>query len=215
MDSDDRDLGDSAVLHTSRDQSLWKWHRRLALRIPTLGGAMECAANAFANCDLVLQHVEVPAFPRLFAYDTWSLTDCAGLAGWGESDTWARSSSDGVWPSTAVLLCPAYLCNSCDRHPGLVGVSPADLAWHNHRGPRAAAFGLWTWSAIHLRDVDFGGGHSLPAVPMVYGTPEPAPGLDLAELPVSSRFAADRLTEYHAGRCLDITARRMFELRLQ
>jgi hypothetical protein len=28
------------------------------------------------------------------------------------------------------------------------------------------------------------------------------------------RFAEDRLTEYHAGRCLDITARRMFELRL-
>ena len=73
-----------------------------------------------------------------------------------------------------------------DRDPGLVSVSPADLAWHNHRGPRAAAIGLWTWSAIHLRDVDFGRGHSLPAVPMVYGTPEPAPGLDLAELPVSS-----------------------------
>ena len=49
MDSDPRDLRDGAVLRASRVQSLRKWYRRAAVRIPTFCRPMECSADAFVD----------------------------------------------------------------------------------------------------------------------------------------------------------------------
>ena len=96
----------------------------------------------------------------------------------------------GVWPSAAVLLRPAHLPSSPHGDRGCLAFSPAGLARHGHRGLCTAPERVWSWPAFHLRHVDSRRGHSLHALSMVYGIPEPASGLGMAELSVTVRSSA-------------------------
>ena len=80
MESDTRDLRDGIILPAARVQSLRKWRRRAAVRIPTFCRPVEYSAHPFVDRDLVLQHAEVSAFSRLSSHDARALTHPPGIA---------------------------------------------------------------------------------------------------------------------------------------
>ena len=149
---------------------------------PRSAGPLECSADAFVDADFILQHAQVSAFARLPADDARAVPHHPWIARWGQSGARAGPYSAGLWPGATVLLCPAPLSPSRYGHLGRVSLSPADLARLHHRRHIAETSRVWSRSAFRLRHVDSGGGNSLSALSVVYGTPTSASGLGLAKL---------------------------------
>src|SRR5262249_9655212 len=86
-----------------------------------------------------------------------------------------------------------------------IGLSSADLLWHGHRGFPSTAGRLWSWPALHLRHVDSGSRHSLFTLPVVYGVPQSASGLELAELPLKIKTRIRRRRWLLFKRCIQLS----------
>jgi uncharacterized membrane protein len=103
----------------------------------------------------------------------------------GQSRTRAESHPSGLRPRAALLLCPTSISHSHPGYLGCVGLSSTCPARLRDCRRCDETCRVWSCSAFYLLHVACGGGNSLPALPVVYGIPKSASGLDLAQLSVT------------------------------